>query len=79
MSCPGLLPDHCLHRSQSWPRLYLQGLTIVGQSAVAMTGFIILPFLVLIGMSLPHVNPSNWVAQDWDAVQWGPFLNVMFW
>lgn len=59
--------------------LNYRGLTIVGQSAVAMTGFIILPFLVLVGVALPHINPKNWVAQDWEAVQWGPFLNVMFW
>ena len=28
---------------------------------------------------LPHVQPANWLVMDWGAVQWVPFLNVMFW
>ena len=59
--------------------LNYRGLTIVGRAAVAMTFFIILPFLVLGVFALPQIQPANWVAQDWGALQLGPFLNVMFW
>lgn len=34
---------------------------------------------VLIGMSIPHLQPANWLVVDWDAVEWRPFINVMFW
>lgn len=30
-------------------------------------------------LALPHIQPRNWVQQNWDNVQWGSFLNVMFW
>ena len=59
--------------------LNYRGLNIVGWAAVAMTAFIIVPFVVLIGLAAPNVQPRNWAVQDWSAVQWGPFLNVMFW
>lgn len=59
--------------------LNYRGLTIVGWAAVAMTVFIILPFAVFVGISAPRVEPQNWAVQDWQSVQWGPFLNVMFW
>jgi hypothetical protein len=44
-----------------------------------MTAFIILTFLVLCGLSLPHLQPANWGIVDWDNVEWRPFINVMFW
>lgn len=59
--------------------LNYRGLHIVGHTAVFMTGFIILPFLVLMCLALPHIKPGNWGVVDWKAVQWGDFLNVMFW
>ena len=55
------------------------GLTIVGNTAVAMTVFIVLPFLVLIGFAFPHIQPKNWLRVDWETVRWGDYLNVMFW
>lgn len=30
-------------------------------------------------LALPHIEPRNWVQQDWSTVKWGAFLNVMFW
>ena len=30
-------------------------------------------------LAIPHIQTRNWVVQDWDTVQWGNFLNVMFW
>ncbi|EFN50801.1 hypothetical protein CHLNCDRAFT_37683 [Chlorella variabilis] len=75
-----------------WPRLafllafnmaltYLnyRGLHVVGEVAVGMTIFTLLPFMALCLLGLPHVRPSNWLEVDWGSVQWLQFLNVMFW
>ena len=59
--------------------LNYRGLTIVGRVALAMTAFIIATFLVLCGLSLPHLQPANWGIVDLDAVEWRPFINIMFW
>ena len=59
--------------------LNYRGLTIVGRAAMVMTVFIIIPFIILGVLAVPQIEPSNWVVQDWSALQWGPFLNVMFW
>jgi len=65
--------------SLSLSYLNYRGLHIVGNGAIASTVYIIVPFLVLGALAIPHVQPSNWLVQDWGAVQWGPFINVMFW
>lgn len=44
-----------------------------------MTIFTLLPFVVMTVMGAPHVKPSNWVQVDWSAVQWVPFINILFW
>lgn len=59
--------------------LNYRGLAIVGRTAVVMTAFIILPFIVMIVLSVPHIKPGNWGVIDLKTVQWGNFLNVMFW
>ena len=59
--------------------LNYRGLHIVGRTAVVMTAFIILPFIVMIVLSVPHIKPGNWGVIDLKTVQWGNFLNVMFW
>ena len=59
--------------------LNYRGLHIIGNAAVASTVYIIVPFVVLAALAVPHMEPRNWVAQDWSAVQWGQFINVMFW
>lgn len=56
-----------------------RGLHVVGKVAVAMTAFTLLPFILMCLLGAPHVDPSNWLVVDWKAVQWVPFLNVMFW
>lgn len=43
------------------------------------TLFIIAPFLLLCAFAAPQVNPSNWLQVDVKSVQWGTFLNIMFW
>ena len=59
--------------------LNYRGLTIVGRAAIGMTLFIVLTFLVLIGLSIPRLHPSNWLVVDLGTVEWRPFINVMFW
>ena len=57
-----------------------RGLHVVGNAAIGMTVFTLLPFAFLCIFGLPHVKPSNWiVTKEWSSVQWIPFLNVMMW
>ena len=59
--------------------LNYRGLTIVGRVAIGMTLFIILTFVVLVGASIPHLQPRNWLVVDLPTVDWRSFINVMFW
>ena len=59
--------------------LNYRGLTIVGRAALAMTAFIILTFVILCALSVPHLRPANWLVVDLGTVEWRPFINVMFW
>ncbi|KAI3434372.1 hypothetical protein D9Q98_002451 [Chlorella vulgaris] len=59
--------------------LNYRGLHVVGEVAIGMTAFTLLPFVVMCLLGLPHVRPSNWLVVDWGEVQWLPFLNIMFW
>ena len=59
--------------------LNYRGLTIVGRVAIGMTLFIILTFVVLVGASIPHLQPANWLVVDLPSVDWRGFINVMFW
>ena len=56
-----------------------RGLHVVGNAAIGMTIFTLLPFVLMCFLGAPHVQPANWFVVDWSAVQWIPFLNVMFW
>ncbi|KAI8466644.1 MAG: amino acid permease-domain-containing protein [Monoraphidium minutum] len=56
-----------------------RGLQVVGGAAVTTTVFITAPFLLLCAFALPRADPSNWLRVDLPAVQWGTFLNIMFW
>lgn len=60
--------------------LNYRGLDIVGQSSELIVVLILLPFIVLILLGIPHVDPSNWfVRVPIKEVDWSDFLNVMFW
>ena len=59
--------------------LNYRGLTIVGRVAIGMTAFIVITFLLLIALSVPHLQPRNWLVVDMNSVEWRPFINVMFW
>lgn len=59
--------------------LNYRGLSVVGNTAMSTTLFIAAPFLLLCLLAAPHAQPANWLKVDWGAVQWGTYLNIMFW
>uniref|UniRef100_A0A7I4DY35 Uncharacterized protein n=1 Tax=Physcomitrium patens TaxID=3218 RepID=A0A7I4DY35_PHYPA len=59
--------------------LNYRGLTIVGMTAVFLTGFSLLPFVVLSFMSIPKIRPKRWGAVNLNRVNWGTYLNTLFW
>lgn len=56
-----------------------RGLHVVGNAAIGMTIFTLLPFVIMCFAGVPHVDPGNWLSFDFDTIKWIPFLNVMFW
>ena len=60
--------------------LNYRGLKLVGRTAVALTVFIVCPFVVLTAMAAKDVDPSNWFASaDPETKDLVGFVNVMFW
>lgn len=56
-----------------------RGLTIVGWVAVCLGIFSILPFLVMGFVAIPRLSPSRWLVLDLNNVDWGLYLNTLFW
>lgn len=56
-----------------------RGLTIVGWVAVCLGVFSILPFIVMGFMAVPRLDPSRWLVVDLKNVDWGLYLNTLFW
>ncbi|KAF7063104.1 hypothetical protein CFC21_069634 [Triticum aestivum] len=56
-----------------------RGLTIVGWVAVFLGVFSLLPFFVMGLIAIPHIEPSRWFEMDLDNVNWGLYLNTLFW
>ena len=42
--------------------LNYRGLVVVGRTAVFLTVFSMLPFVAMIALALPEVNPENWCS-----------------
>ncbi|KAL5724602.1 hypothetical protein ACHQM5_007842 [Ranunculus cassubicifolius] len=59
--------------------LNYRGLTIVGWVAVLLGVVSILPFVVMGIISVPNLEPSRWLAVDLPTVNWGLYLNTLFW
>eukprot|EP00890_Picochlorum_soloecismus_P000529 jgi/Picsp_1/1477/NSC_04955-R1_neutral amino acid transport protein len=59
--------------------LNYRGLHVVGNAAIGMTIFTLLPFGIMCLVGIPHIEPKNWFVIDFDTIKWIPFLNVMFW
>ncbi|OVA18447.1 Amino acid/polyamine transporter I [Macleaya cordata] len=56
-----------------------RGLTIVGWFAVFLGVFSILPFVVMGLISIPKLEPSRWLVVNLHNVDWGLYLNTLFW
>ncbi|KAK3006550.1 hypothetical protein RJ639_017705 [Escallonia herrerae] len=56
-----------------------RGLTIVGWVAILLGIFSILPFVVMGLVVIPRLEPSRWFVADLDNVNWGLYLNTLFW
>ncbi|MCE0481868.1 hypothetical protein HAX54_039965 [Datura stramonium] len=59
--------------------LNYRGLTIVGWVATALAIFTLLPFAIMGLIALPKLEPSRWFVVDLENVQWGLYLNTLFW
>ncbi|KAG0573587.1 hypothetical protein KC19_VG191100 [Ceratodon purpureus] len=59
--------------------LNYRGLTIVGITAVVLTGFSLMPFLVLSMMAIPKIRPLRWTEVHLDKVNWRTYFNTLFW
>eukprot|EP00898_Chlorokybus_atmophyticus_P002314 jgi/Chlat1/3083/Chrsp21S03331 len=59
-----------------------RGLVVVGNTAVAVAAFSLLPFCLMIVLGLPRLEPARWWPEsgfDWHMIEWGGFINILFW
>ncbi|PKU68039.1 putative polyamine transporter [Dendrobium catenatum] len=56
-----------------------RGLAIVGWVAVFLGVFSILPFIVMGFIAIPRLDVSRWLIADFNNVDWGLYLNTLFW
>ncbi|CAJ1977642.1 unnamed protein product [Sphenostylis stenocarpa] len=54
-------------------------LTIVGWAAVLLGIFSLLPFMVMGIIAIPRIKPTRWIMVDLNKVNWGLYLNTLFW
>ncbi|KAL6005882.1 hypothetical protein ACLOJK_039927 [Asimina triloba] len=59
--------------------LNYRGLTIVGWAAVSLGVFSLLPFVIMGLISIPRLEPSRWLVVNIHNVDWGLYLNTLFW
>ncbi|KAL8170539.1 hypothetical protein V2J09_022343 [Rumex salicifolius] len=59
--------------------LNYRGMTIVGWAAILLGVVSILPFGVMALISIPKLDPSRWLVVNLDGVNWGLYLNTLFW
>ncbi|XP_042509484.1 probable polyamine transporter At1g31830 [Macadamia integrifolia] len=56
-----------------------RGMTIVGWVALLLGVFSILPFVVIGLLAIPKLKPSRWLVVNLHKVDWGLYLNTLFW
>ncbi|XP_057769210.1 probable polyamine transporter At1g31830 isoform X2 [Salvia miltiorrhiza] len=56
-----------------------RGLTVVGWAAILLGVFSLMPFLVMGVVAVPKLEPSRWLVLDLNNVDWGLYLNTLFW
>ncbi|CAL1379456.1 unnamed protein product [Linum trigynum] len=59
--------------------LNYRGLHIVGFSAVSLAAFSLFPFVVMGILSIPRIQPKQWLVVDFGKVDWRGYFNSMFW
>lgn len=56
-----------------------RGLTVVGWVAIVLGVFSLLPFIVMGLVAIPKLEPSRWFVMNLHNVNWGLYLNTLFW
>ncbi|XVF00841.1 hypothetical protein REPUB_Repub04eG0036900 [Reevesia pubescens] len=56
-----------------------RGLTIVGWVAILLGVFSLLPFIFMGIVAIPKLQPSRWLVADLGYIDWGLYLNTLFW
>ncbi|XP_022763009.1 probable polyamine transporter At1g31830 isoform X3 [Durio zibethinus] len=56
-----------------------RGLTIVGWVAILLGVFSLLPFIFMGIVAIPKLKPSRWLVADLGYIDWGLYLNTLFW
>lgn len=56
-----------------------RGLAVVGWIAIMLGVFSLLPFLVMGLIAIPKLETSRWFVVDLNNVNWGLYLNTLFW
>ncbi|KAK3193269.1 hypothetical protein Dsin_024579 [Dipteronia sinensis] len=56
-----------------------RGLTIVGWVAILLGVFSLLPFVFMGLVAIPKIEPSRWFVVDMSSIDWGLYLNTLFW
>lgn len=59
--------------------LSYRGLTIVGWVAILLGVFSLLPFIFMGIVAIPKLEPSRWLVADLGYIDWGLYLNTLFW
>ncbi|OMO92700.1 Amino acid/polyamine transporter I [Corchorus olitorius] len=56
-----------------------RGLNIVGWVAILLGVFSLLPFIFMGFLAIPKLEPSRWFVMDLGFIDWGLYLNTLFW
>ncbi|XWS55125.1 hypothetical protein CRYUN_Cryun10bG0148100 [Craigia yunnanensis] len=56
-----------------------RGLTIVGWVAILLGVFSLLPFIFMGIVAIPKLKPSRWLVVELGYIDWGLYLNTLFW
>ncbi|CAK7329450.1 unnamed protein product [Dovyalis caffra] len=59
--------------------LNYRGLSIVGWVAILLGVFSLLPFVFMGLVAIPKLEPARWLVVDFSNVNWGLYLNTLFW
>lgn len=58
--------------------LNIRGIRLVGKSSILFAALVLSPFVVMVILGLPHLEPATWLAKP-GKVEWGLLLSVLLW